>query len=202
MSDVRDNFDLDEKLDYLALQYSRTQNEDVLTDLVTEMIPICKRDARSWSLKTGIPESDLQSAFIQTVEEAAREYRAVGLFIKRYHFFKNREAIDVLRHATAKKRDSLNTISLNSMVNNTNEEGLEFVDTIEDFSSEFSTLIELKDMMKQFKEKNPIYAKIIESLAMGKNKKEIALSLGESSYSDLARKKVSLARKTFREFIQ
>lgn len=199
---VGDSFE--EKLDHLATRYSRSKSEDDLTDLIVEILPVCKRDANSWSRRTGIPEQELLSAYLQAVQEAAEEYQPIGLFIKRYHTFKNKKGTDVLRYHRSQKRDIYNTLSLNSKIDNDSFEGdqIEFIDTIADDNSDFSKMIELTELIEQFKEKNKVYSKVIEMLAEGSTKKEIAEVLGQSEYTELARKKVSLARKSFKKFIQ
>ena len=195
--------DKNEQLDYLATCYSRTKSEEDLTLLIKEMIPICKRDARSWSLRTGLPEADLFSVYLESVQEAAKGYKPIGLFIKRYHHFKNKKGADVLRYYGYKKRDMFKTLSLNTPLNEQDgEEYTEFIDMIPDYSSEFSKVIELKDLIQKFKQKNPYDATIIEMLASGKENKDIAVAIGQTKYDDFARKKVSVARKTFKKFIQ
>ena len=202
MDFVGDSFE--EKLDHLATRYSRSKSDDDLTDLIVEIMPVCKRDAVSWSRRTGIPEQELLSAYLQAAQEAAEEYKPLSMFIKRYHTFKNKKGTDVLRYHRSQKRDIYNTLSLNSKIDIDSSEGesIEFIDTISDNNSDFLKSLELRELMEQFKEKNNVYSKIIEMLAEGIPKKEIAEFLGQNEYGELARKKVSLARKSFKKFIQ
>ena len=201
MTDKRETENI--TLDGLAFHYSKTKCKETLNKLLNEMIPICKRDAKSWAYRTGIPEHDLFSVYLEAVQEAAEDFKPVGLFIKRYHHFKNRKGADVLKYYRYQKRDLFKTLSLNTRLNDDEEDaGAEFVDTVADITSEFAEAIELKCLIEQFKEKSPQHAQIIEMLANGEANESIAESLGQNEYNAFARKKVSVARKQFKKYIQ
>jgi hypothetical protein len=191
---------LNQELNLLAQQYSQTKKEEYLTDLVNKMLPICKRDSRNWAGKTGVPEADLLSVYVQAVQEAAKEYKPVGLFLKRYHFFKNRMGCDVVDHYKAQKRDIFKSVSLNKPISESEENSIEYGDTLT-HTGDFARLLELQQLMVDFKEVNPKYGTVIEMCGKKEPTSEIARFLGEESYNDNARKQVSLARKAFRKFM-
>jgi hypothetical protein len=189
-----------EELDFLAYQYSLTKDEQALADLIFKMQSICKRDAHVWSLRTGVPSHDLESVYLQAVKEAAEDFEPVGLFIKRYHWYKNRKGSDVLKYHRALKRDNFQTISLNNTIKD-GEGSEEFGDRIPD-KSDFTKILEILESVKEFEQKNPKYGTVIKMLSRGEHKNAIAEFLGEKKYDELSRKHVSLARKTFKDFIK
>lgn len=191
-----------QRVDTLAYQFAKTRNEEYLTDLVTLLMPKLEKHAEANSRKFFLPKEDLFSAYLEALHEAAKEYdiKKNRPFEMRWHVFKNRKGTDVLKHYMAEKRNTKNTYSLN-VTHSTSDDGnvVEYGDTFMCHNSDFTRRTDIETSFSEFVALYPEKGEILKMCRTESNL-EVARFLGEESYNEKARKKVSLARRAFQRY--
>lgn len=191
-----------ENINLVAFKFAKTRDDYLLTDLVTLLLPKLESQARYNSRKYNVPYEDLYSAYLESIYEAAIGYKPIADFEGRWHSFKKKKGADVLKHYRAKKRNAINTFSMNVTIGNEDGNEIEYGDLFEASDSDFTRVVEIEEMYGEFKSKHPKYGEILDLIRKGRSNLEIANFLGEETYNERARKSVSLARKSFEQFLK
>lgn len=198
------------KINELAVMYATTHSHEILIELLEELQPMIRNEARKASAKYQIEYDDLIAEFTRDVweavkGEAVKSFDGSSNITQRIHTFFKCSVTEFIKYRTASRRSGMVVVSSDAYQHHSSE----LIDSAMLYGGQPNLLEDnvvaeewIDETLAGFRKSNERYCKVIELIYLGFTNQEIALALGSPSYDEAIRQIVSRAKKLFKKHLE
>lgn len=198
---------LDSRINFLAIDYSKTGNEESLKELLEMLRGMIAAKARTFAASTNTSADEYVSLLTEAVWDSIRDGKlnnhdvTKSNVMQRIHTYWVRVHLHVARDERAHRRcANLSAVRLDAPVGEGS--AVAAIEWLADARvGDICDVVALRDSLHRFETDHPTESSVIHALARGDDSTTIAKIMGLPSYNACARKRVSRIKQLFREYL-